>query len=126
MNTVMLPELSLWLDEQPVELETLLSVVDGRAIMLNTFVPSARHELHSSYIDTGEETVVASHLIVAAELPPMPTTSTLPQLDLGRTGDRRHCLLEHLATLREALELNACPGVRLDVGEGALRLADAR
>ena len=126
MNTVLLPELLLWLDEQPAELETLLSVVDARAMMLNTFVPSARHELHSSYVDTGEDSVIASHLLVAAELAPEPTTTTLASLDLGRPDDRRHCLLEHLAVLREALELNACPGVRLEVGEAALRLADAR
>jgi len=126
MNTVMLPELSLWLDEQPASFETLLSFVDTRAMMLNTFVPSARHELHSSYVDAGQRTVVASHLLVAADLPPEPSTTTLTELDLERPEDRRHCLLEHLAVLREALELNACPGVRLEVGDAALRLADAR
>jgi len=126
MNTVLLSELSLWLDEQPAEFETLLSVVDARAMMLNTFVPSARHELHSSYVDTGEHTVFASHLLVAPDLPPEPSSSTLGDIDLKRASDRRHCLLDHLAVLREALELNACPGVRLDVGEAALRAADPR
>ena len=124
MNTVLLPDLSLWLDENPVDFETLLSFVDGRAMMLNTFVPSALHELHSSYVDTGEHTVVASHLLVAPGMAPEPSTQTLDALDLGCGVDRRHCLLAHLATLREALALSGPEGVRLDVGEGALRAAD--
>ena len=125
MNTVLLPDLSLSLDEQPLAFETLLSFVDGRAMMLNTFVPEALHELHSSYADTGEGVVVASHLLVVPGLPPEPSSETLDALDLGNAVDRRHCLLAHLATLREALELNASPGVRLEVGEAALRLVDA-
>jgi hypothetical protein len=124
MNTVLLSDLSLWLDQDPVDFETLLSFVDGRAMMLNTFVPSALHELHSSYVDTGENTVVASHLLVAPELPPEPSTETLDALDLTLPSDRRHCLLAHLATLREALELSGPVAVRLEVGEGALRIAD--
>jgi hypothetical protein len=125
MNTVLLPDLSLSLDEHPLECETLLSFVDGRAMMLNTFVPDALHELHSSYVDTGERSVVASHLLVVPGMPPEPSTATLTGLDLGIPGDRRHCLLGHLATLREALELSGSPGVRLEVGEEALRIADA-
>ena len=124
MNTLLLPELSLWLDENSVDFESLLSFVDGRAMMLNTFVAATLHELHSSYVDTGERTVVASHLLVAPGLPPEPTSETLDSLDLARSGDRRHCLLAHLAMLREALELSGACAVRLEVGEGALRLAD--
>jgi hypothetical protein len=124
MNTVLLPDLSLWLDGDSIEFETLLSFVDGRAMMLNTFVPATRHELHSSYVDTGEGTVVASHLLVAPELPPEPSSETLDALDLARPDDRRHCLLAHLATLREALSLSGTDAVRLDVGDGALELAD--
>jgi hypothetical protein len=125
MNTVLLTDLSLWLDEQPVECETLLSFVDRRAIMLNTFVPEAEHELHSSYVDAGEDTVVASHLLVSPGMAPEPSTETLSALDLGRADDRRHCLLGHLAILREALELSGTGAVRLEVGDGALKLADA-
>ncbi len=124
MNTVLLPDLSLWLDHDSVEFETLLSFVDGRAMMLNTFVPDALHELHSSYADTGEHSVVASHLLVAPGMAPEPSTETLDALDLGVPGDRRHCLLAHLATLREALALTGPEAVRLDVGEGALQMAD--
>jgi hypothetical protein len=124
MNTVLLSDLSLWLDHDPVDVETLLSFVDGRAMMLNTFVPAALHELHSSYVDTGEDSVVASHLLVAPGMAPEPSTQTLEALDLGSGVDRRHCLLAHLATLREALELSGAQGVRLDVGDGALRAAD--
>src|SRR3954454_9432036 len=124
MNTVLLPDLSLWLDQNSVDFETLLSFVDGRAMMLNTFVPSALHELHSSYVDTGEDTVVASHLLVAPGMAPEPSTETLDALGLDRSDDRRHCLLAHLATLREALELNCPEAVRLEVGEGALEAAD--
>lgn len=124
MNTVLLPDLSLWLDHDPVDVETLLSFVDGRAMMLNTFVPAALHELHSSYVDTGEDAVVASHLLVAPGMAPEPSTQTLDALDLGCGADRRHCLLAHLATLREALELSGPQGVRLDVGESTLRAAD--
>ena len=125
MNTVLLPDLSLSLDEHPLAVETLLSFADGRALMLNTFVPDALHELHSSYVDTGERSVVASHLLVAPEMAPEPRNETLSGLDLASPADRRHCLLEHLATLREALEEGGSTGVRLEVGEGALRLADA-
>lgn len=124
MNTVLLPDLSLSLDEEPLEFETLLSFVDGRAMMLNTFVPDALHELHSSYADTGDGAVVASHLLVVPGMAPEPSTETLDALDLADPVDRRHCLLAHLATLREALELNASPAVRVEVGEAALRLAD--
>jgi hypothetical protein len=124
MNTLLLPDLSLWLDEEPVAFETLLSFVDGRAMMLNTFVPYALHELHSSYVDSGERTVIASHLLVAPGLPPEPSNQTLDALDLERAADRRHCLLGHLATLREALELSGYCGARLEVGDGALRTAD--
>jgi hypothetical protein len=124
MNTVRLTDLSLWLDQDPIEFETLLSFVDGRAMMLNTFVPDALHELHSSYVDAGDGTVVASHLLVAPDLPPEPSSETLDSLDLGCADDRRHCLLGHLATLREALALGGPAAVRLEVGEGALRLAD--
>ena len=124
MNTVLLPDLSLWLDQDSIEFETLLSFVDGRAMMLNTFVPDALHELHSSYVDAGDGTVVASHLLVAPGMAPEPTSETLDALDLGHDGDRRHCLLGHLAMLREALALSGPDAVRLDVGEGALRMAD--
>lgn len=124
MNTVLLPDLSLSLDEQSLEFETLLSFVDGRAMMLNTFVPDALHELHSSYADTGEGAVMASHLLVVPGMPPEPSTETLAALDLANPVDRRHCVLAHLATLREALELSGWPAVRLEVGEAALRLAD--
>jgi hypothetical protein len=124
MNTVLLPNLSLWLDENAVDFETLLSFVDGRAMMLNTFVPSELHELHSSYVDAGGNTVVASHLLVAPGMAPEPSNETLDALDLGRTDDRRHCLLGHLAMLREALELSGSTKVRLEVGEQALRAAD--
>jgi hypothetical protein len=124
MNSVLLPDLSLWLDEQTVDFETLLSFVDGRAMMLNTFVPSELHELHSSYVDSGEHTVVASHLLVSPGMPTEPSSETLDALDLGSPDDRRHCLLGHLAIMREALELNGAPRVRLEVGEQALRTAD--
>jgi hypothetical protein len=124
MNTLLLPDISLWLDEQAVDFETLLSFVDVHAMMLNTFVPSELHELHSSYVDAGEHTVVASHLLVAPGMAPEPSTETLESLDLARSDDRRHCLLGHLAMLREALELGGSPGVRLEVGEQALRAAD--
>jgi hypothetical protein len=124
MNTVLLPDLSLWLDEQTVAFETLLSFVDGRAMMLNTFVPSELHELHSSYVDSGQNTVVASHLLVSPGLPPEPSSETLDALDLNRSGDRRHCLLGHLAILRDALEQSGVPKVRLEVGDQALRAAD--
>jgi hypothetical protein len=124
LNTVLLPELSLSLGAHQAACETLLSIVDGTAMMLNTFVPDARHELHSSYVDAGDGSVVASHLLVAAELAPEPSTTTLADLDLHRPDDRRHCLLEHLATLREALELSGECDVQLDVGDEALRLAD--
>ena len=124
MNTVLLPDLSLSLDERSLEFETLLSFVDGRAMMLNTFVPEALHELHSSYADTGDGVVVASHLLVVPEMAPEPSTETLDALDLSDPVGRRHCLLEHLATLREALALSGSPAVRLEVGEEALRLAD--
>jgi hypothetical protein len=124
MNTVLLPDLSLWLDHETVEFETLLSFVDGRAMMLNTFVPSELHELHSSYVDTGEHTVVASHLLVVPAMPPEPSNETLDALDLSRSDDRRHCLLGHLAILREALEESGSPQVRLEVGDLALRAAD--
>jgi hypothetical protein len=93
-------------------------------MMLNTFVPDAQHELHSSYVDSGEGTVVASHLLVAPGCAPEPSSETLDALDLSRAEDRRHCLLAHLATLREALELSGHCRARLDVGEGALRTAD--
>ena len=124
MNTVLLPDLSLSLDERSLEFETLLSFVDGRAMMLNTFVPEALHELHSSYADTGDGVVVASHLLVVPGMAPEPSTETLDPLDLRDPADRRHCLLGHLAMLREALELAGSPEVRLEVGEAALRLAD--
>src|SRR4051812_39204213 len=124
MNTVLLPDLSLWLDAETVEFETLLSFVDGRAMMLNTFVPTELHELHSSYVDAGEHTVVASHLLVVPHLPPEPSSETLDALDLNRSDDRRHCLLGHLAILRDALERCGAPRVRLEVGEQALRAAD--
>ena len=124
MNSVLLPDLSLWVDEHSVDFETLLSFVDGRAIMLNTFVPDALHELHSSYVDSGERSVIASHLLVAPGLAPEPSSETLEALDLGHPEDRRHCLLAHLATLREALELSGYCRARLEVGERALRTAD--
>jgi hypothetical protein len=125
MNTVLLPDLSLSLDEHPLAFETLLSFVDGRAMMLNTFVPDALHELHSSYVDAGSGDVVASHLLVAPELAPEPSTETLEAVALTDAEGRRHCLLSHLATLREALELSGPTVVTLEVGEGALRLADS-
>jgi hypothetical protein len=124
MNSVLLPELSLWLDERSVDFETLLSFVDRRAIMLNTFVPEALHELHSSYVDSGDRTIVASHLLVAPGMAPEPSTETLDALDLKLPADRRHCLLAHLATLRDALELSGYCRARLEVGERALRTAD--
>src|SRR3954454_11869185 len=124
MKTVLLPNLSLWLDEQTVDFETLLSFVDGRAMMLNTFVPSELHELHSSYVDTGEHTVVASHLLVPPGMAPEPSSETLDSLDLSKSDDRRHCLLGHLAILRDALEQTGVPRVRLEVGDQALRAAD--
>ena len=55
---------------------------------------------------------------------PEPSNETLDALDLNRSGDRRHCLLGHLAMLREALELSGSPGVRLEVGDQALKAAD--
>src|SRR3954467_4725356 len=124
MHTFLLPDPALWLGQDSVEFETLLSFVDGRAMMLNTFVPSELHELHSSYVDTGEHTVVASHLLVTPGMPPEPSNETLDALDLNCSEDRRHCLLGHLAILREALEESGAPHVRLDVGEQALRAAD--
>ena len=124
MNTVLLPDLWLSLDLETVEFETLLSFVDGRAMMLNTFVPSELHELHSSYVDTGEHTVVASHLLVTPGMAPEPSNETLDALDLNRSDDRRHCLLGHLAILREALEESGPLQVRLEVGDQALRAAD--
>jgi hypothetical protein len=124
MNSVLLPDLCLWLDESTVDFETLLSFVDDRAMMLNTFVPTELYELHSSYVDTGEHTVVASHLLVAPGLAPEPSSETLDSLDLGRSADRRHCLLGHLAILREALEWSGVATVRLEVGDQALKAAD--
>ena len=124
MNSVLLPDLWLWLDEHTVDFETLLSFVDDRAMMLNTFVPTELYELHSSYVDTGEHTVVASHLLVAPELAPEPSSETLDSLDLARSADRRHCLLGHLAILREALEWSGVAKVRLEVGDQALKAAD--
>lgn len=124
MNSVLLQDLALRLDEEAVDFETLLSFVDDRAMMLNTFVPTELYELHSSYVDTGEHTVVASHLLVAPGMAPEPSSETLESLDLGRSADRRHCLLGHLAILREALEGCGTARVRLEVGDGALKAAD--
>jgi hypothetical protein len=124
MDTLLLSDLSLWLGDEPADCDTLLVVVGGGSMMLNSFVPSSGHELHSSYVDAGGDTVVASHLLVAAETGPEPSTSTLADRDLHRPVDRRHCLLEHLARLRDALERSGEPSVRMDVGEDALRAAD--
>src|SRR5690242_11569041 len=121
MNSVLVQDLALRLDEQAVDFETLLSFVDDRAMMLNTFVPTELYELHSSYVDTGEHTVVASHLLVAPGMAPEPSSETLEALDLARSADRRHCLLGHLAILREALESCGTARVRLEVGDGALK-----
>ena len=123
MNSVLVQDLALRLDEQAVDFETLLSFVDDRAMMLNTFVPTELYELHSSYVDTGEHTVVASHLLVAPQMPPEPSSETLDALDLNSSDDRRHCLLGHLAILRDALERCGAPRVRLEVGDRALRTA---
>jgi hypothetical protein len=125
MESVLLPELSVWLDEQRARAETLLCVVDRGSMMLETFVPIASHELHSSYVGAGGDAVMASHLLVVAELAPEPNSTTLAGRDLDRADDRRHCLLEHLALLREALEWHCWRAVRVDVGEGALKLADS-
>ena len=120
MDTVVLPDVSLWLDDEQLECETLLVLVDGSSsMMLNTFVGST-HELHSSYVADGSETVVGSHLLVAPDMAPEPSSSTLAGIDLAQPHGRRHCLLEHLALLQEALDL----GVRVDVGDEALRIAD--
>src|SRR3954467_7386618 len=124
MHTFLLPDPALWLGQDSVEFETLLSFVDGRAMMLNTFVPSELHELHSSYVDTGEHTVVASHLLVPPGMAPEPSSETLDSLDLSKSDDRRPFLLGHLAILREALEQTGVPRVRLEVGDQALRAAD--
>jgi hypothetical protein len=123
MNTVLLPDLSIWLDGDRLECETLLSVAD-QTLMLNSFVPVPGHELHSSFVDAGGETVIASHLLVAAGLPPEPSTCTLTDRALARPDDRGHCLLEHLALLRDSLDLDAA-AVRLEVGDSALQLASA-
>ena len=64
---------------------------------------------------------MASHLLVTAGTGPVPTTSTLVDRDLHRPGDRRRCLLEHLALLRDALERSGEQVVRLEVGEEALQ-----
>ena len=125
MNTVLLPDTTIWLEDRQVRSETLLSVVDRTAMMLNTFVADPGHELHSSFVDPGDDAIVASHLLVAAGMAPEPSTQTLPERALARPDDRRLCLLEHLAILREALELAGIGSVRMDVGESALRLADA-
>lgn len=123
MESVLLPELDVWLDEQRARAETLLCVVDRGSMMLESFVPIAAHELHSSYVGA-DDAVVASHLLVVAEHAPEPNSMTLAGFDLGRAADRRHCLLEHLAMLREALEWHCWRAVRVDVGEEALRMAD--
>ena len=123
MNTVLLPDLSISLDGQRVECETLLSVADPSSLMLNSFVPVPGHELHSSYVDAGDGTVVASHLLVAAGMAPEPSTHTLDGRALVRAEDRRHCLLEHLATLRDSLDLEPGTAVQVEVGDTALRLA---
>ncbi len=68
---------------------------------------------------------MASHLLLAPGLPPRPSTDTLPGRALERAADRRHCLLEHLALLHEALAEDGTTEVRLEVGEAALRIADA-
>ena len=124
MNTVLLPDLSIWLDGDRVECETLMSVADSTSMMLNSFVPVPGHELHSSFVDAGGDTVIASHLLVAAGMAPEPSTRELAHRALTRPDDRGHCLLEHLATLRDSLDLDAS-AVRLEVGETALRLAYA-
>ena len=123
MNTVLLPDLSIWLDGERIECETLMSVAD-QTLMLNSFVPGPGHELHSSFVDAGGGTVIASHLLVAADLPPEPSTCTLENRALARPDDRGHCLLEHLAMLRDSLDLDAS-AVRLEVGDQALSLASA-
>ena len=123
MNTVLLPDLSISLDGQRVECETLLSVAEPSSLMLNSFVPVPGHELHSSYVDAGDDSIVASHLLVAAGMAPEPSTRTLAGRGLGRAEDRRHCVLEHLATLRDSLDLDPGTAVQLEVGDTALRLA---
>ncbi|GAC1318439.1 MAG: hypothetical protein NVSMB25_07860 [Thermoleophilaceae bacterium] len=124
MNSALLPDLSMWLDEQRVTIQVLLSAVDGRSMMLNAFVSFGEHELHSSYLDAGGETVVASHLLVVPDLPPEPSTETISDRFLMRAADRRLCLLDHLALLRDALDAGAGHAVRLEVGEAALRIVD--
>jgi hypothetical protein len=123
MNTVLLPDLSIWLDGARIECETLMSVAD-QTLMLNSFVPGPGHELHSSFVDAGGGTVIASHLLVAAGMAPEPSTCTLEDRALARPDDRGHCLLEHLAMLRDSLDLDAS-AVRLEVGDQALSLAYA-
>jgi hypothetical protein len=121
VNTVLLPDLALWIDEEPTDSDTLLVVVGRGSLMLISFVPSSGHGLHSSYVEAGGDTVVASHLLVTTGTGPVPTTSTLVDRDLHRPGDRRRCLLEHLAMLRDALERSGDRLVRMEVGEEALQ-----
>ena len=121
METVLLPDLSLWIGEEPTDSDTLLVAVGRGSMMLISFVPSSGYGLHSSYVEAGGDTVVASHLLVPAEAGPVPTSSTLADRDLHRPGDRRRCLLEHLALLRDALERNGEQVVRMEVGEEALQ-----
>jgi len=124
MERSRLPDPEIRVDGTSVPASTHLVHAGAYQLTLSTVVPGLALELHSSYLGHPAGDAAVSHLELAPETGPHTQIELRPGSDL-LVAERRACLYDHLARLRELLAARRGGGeVTIEIPDGALDLVE--
>ncbi len=119
-----LPDPHLAVDGRRLPCTTQLAYFGAYHLTISTVVPELAVELHSSYLGHPDGESAIAHL----QLQPGKSPETFTELQPGRAlpvrENRRLCLYDHLAMLRQLVTDAAGGTVTVDVADQALALVD--
>jgi hypothetical protein len=121
---VRLPDPQLGVAGKALGCTSKVAYLGAYQLTIWTIVPQLAAELHSSYLGHPDGNTAVAHLQLRPGEPPITLMSRRPGADLPVREDRRLCLYDHLAILRELVSDIAGQAATVDLDEQALELVD--
>lgn len=113
------PQPCVLLDGHPVRATTRVSEVGAYVLCLSTALPDLGIDFHSTYTGhAGTETQITELLLAGGVAHSLGRTR--PHEELPVVAERRRCLLDHLARLRERLEQQSRLAARIETKDETL------
>jgi hypothetical protein len=121
---VRLPDPRLAVDGRRLPCTTHLAYFGAYHLTISTVVPELAVELHSSYLGHPDGESAVAHLQLQPGERPVTVTESQPGSALPVRENRRLCLYDHLAALRQLVTDAVGGTVTVDIADQALALVD--